>query len=98
MWGGITAGAGIALGAYNKNWVTKIGRINGQNEKGYYGVRYVSEKTNSVQFSFELHTPHKNSHNCWHWQRNVWQERSGTWKRVDRKNVRRWHLFGGRIK
>ena len=98
MWGGITAGAGIALGAYNKNWVTKIGRINGQNEKGYYGVRYASEKTDRVQFSFELHTPHKNDHNFWHWQKNTWESKNKIWKRVSKKNVPRWDLFGRRVK
>ena len=98
MWGGITAGSGIALGAYNKNWVTKIGRINGQNEKGYYGVRYASEKTDRVQFSFELHTPHKNDHNFWHWQKNTWESKNKIWKRVSKKNVPRWDLFGRRVK
>ena len=97
MWGGITAGSGIALGAYNKNWVTKIGRINGENEKGYYGVRYASEKTDRVQFSFELHTPHKSKHNFWHWQKNTWECKNEVWKRVNRKKAPRWYLLGKRV-
>ena len=103
MWGGITAGATFTTVAAKGIQIRKVGKLKPANKggKGYHGVRYTTKKVKApkkkVQFSFEFHTPHKNSHNFYHWQRNVWTFEQGKWGIPNTKNSIRWRLWGKRI-
>ena len=103
MWGGITAGATFTTVAAKGIQIRKVGKLKPANKggKGYHGVRYTTKKVKApkkkVQFSFEFHTPHKNSHNFYHWQRNVWTFEKGKWGIPNTKNSIRWRLWGKRI-
>ena len=91
MWGGISAGATFTTVAAKGIKIKRIGKLKPANKtgKGFYGVQY-KNKRGSLR-SFELHSPHKGgSHQRWHWQRNIWNPKTGG---ITGKSIH-WTLFG----
>lgn len=94
MWGGISAGATFTTVAAKGIKIKRIGKLKPANKtgKGFYGVQY-KNKRGSLR-SFELHSPHKGgSHQRWHWQRNIWNPKTGG---ITGKSIH-WTLFGKRF-
>ena len=91
MWGGVSAGATFTTVAAKGVKIQQIGKLKPANKtgKGFYGVQY-KNKRGSLR-SFELHSPHKGgSHQRWHWQRNIWNPKTGG---ITGKSIH-WTLFG----
>ena len=94
MWGGISGGATFTTVAAKGIKIKRIGKLKPANKtgKGFYGVQY-KNKRGSLR-SFELHSPHKGgSHQRWHWQRNIWNPKTGG---ITGKSIH-WTLFGKRF-
>lgn len=72
--GAITGGIG-GYAKYKDFGIDKVGKLASKNHKSNtLGVKYhfnrLKSQNKRVVNSFELHRPHANKHNVWHWQLN----------------------------
>ena len=92
--GAVTGGAS-GYAKYKNFGIEKVGKIKSSShpKEHTYGVKYhynrVKSHNKRVVNSFELHRPHNNRHNKWHWQLN-------RWKKNKSKPLSHWRIWGKR--